>query len=157
MESDEGQWVPQNWGVRSDQESAYLVVKAVRPGSYRAMVVGDGLVTRAEPVFVEDPESEVELILEEAIEVRGRLVDASTGAGVSGRIVRLLEASAAPGNRAYAHGVDSNPQGEFALRAFGSWEERGLLEVLADGYSKKIVEFHPAIGDVGKIELSRGN
>ena len=109
-----------------------------------------------EPVFVDGPKPEVELVLEEAIEVRGRIVDASTGAGVPATITRLLEAAADPASREHARGVDSDPEGYFSLRAFGRWEERGLLEVRADGYSVKIVEIHPGVGDVGDIGLSRG-
>lgn len=157
VESDEGEWVPQNWGAKSDEEGDYFEVTGVRPGSYRAMVVGDGLITRAESVFVEDPVSEVEVTLEDAIEVRGRLVDASSGEGVSGRVLKLLEARAAPSNRDRAHEVTSDAEGHFGLRAFGSWEERGLIEVRADAYKTKVVELHPGVGDVGDIGLSRGN
>lgn len=158
VESDEGEWASPSWQIEPDENGDYFVLSGLRPGQYWVSLIGDGYVSRPEPVFVEAPESEVEVTLEEAVGIKGRIVDASTGAGVSGTIVRLLEARAAPENRSRAlHAkVESDGQGNFVLRAFGSWEDRGLLEVRAPGYVKKIVEIHPGVGDVGQIGLSRG-
>jgi len=140
-----------------NEGSDAYILPVVAKSVYSILVIGEGKIGETAEITVsDDQETEAEVILEDGVEMRGRILDKQTGHGIQALVQRAFKVNVGHKSPVWfgAKPIRTEPTGEFVVRLFRH-DELGKLNVRAVGYSGTSVEVTGAVGEIGDIFLER--
>lgn len=138
--------------VEPDAYTLFRVDKRV----YSIIAIGEGKVGETTGIIVDDndQQTEVEIVLEKGVEMRGRVRDKETGRGIQAFVQRTfgIKSGYQPPPALGTKPVTTRPSGEFVVSLFRP-NELGRLNVWAFGYNWMSVEVTGTVGEIVDILL----